>query len=84
MADKVDIQGGPADGLATAPGARFAWLEVVAVKRSARSPGAGLYELRNGAYEYVGGHRAVCTCGGVRARVADCPMCGTTTEAPTT
>jgi hypothetical protein len=86
VADHAHITGGPADGLATSPGARFVWLEVVVRKRAERTPGAGLYELRDGKYEYVGAGGEVCVCGAVYRRGPDgigCPLCGSAALART-
>lgn len=85
MSEPAAIAGGPADGLATASGARFVWLEVVVRKRPERTPTAGLYELRDGRYEYVGAGGAVCGCGAVFDRTAagvslPCPLCGAAPE----
>jgi hypothetical protein len=82
----VGIVGGPADGLTVAPGRKFEWLEVVVLKRSQRTPGAGLYQLRDGRYEHVGGDAAVCGCGAIYRRGPDgigCPLCGTAALART-
>lgn len=87
MADRVAIQGGPADGMTVAPGERFVHLEVVVLKRSASTPGSGLYELRDGAYEYIGGRRSVCECGAVFQRAEGgaerqpCPLCASANSA---
>jgi hypothetical protein len=81
LADHAQIDGGPADGLTAAPGRRFEWLEVVVVKRTERTPGAALYELRDGAYSFVGGRQSVCVCGAVYQRAEGgaedqgCPLC---------
>lgn len=82
MADHARITGGPADGLATSPGARFVWLEVVVRKRAERTPTAGLYQRRDGAYEYVGAGGHVCACGAV-LRDGDCVLCGAAAAART-
>jgi hypothetical protein len=75
VSGRVRIEGGPADGLEVAPGAKFAWLEVVVRRRAERTPGAGLYELRDGGYVYVGAGARVCSCGTV-LRGGACPLCG--------
>lgn len=79
MAEFARIDGGPADGLAASPGAKFVWLEVVVRKRAVRTPGAGLYELRDGVYEYVGAGGVVCGCGVIyqaSTGASRCPLCG--------
>lgn len=74
--------GGPADGLPVAPGKRFEWIDVVAIKRAERTPTSGLYELHGGAYRYVGGRRSTCECGAIFDRAEGgaerqpCPVCG--------
>jgi hypothetical protein len=77
MADRVRIDGGPADGLEVASGGKFAWLEVVVRRRAERTPDAGLYELRDGRYVYVGAGAGVCSCGAV-LREGVCQLCGGT------
>lgn len=79
---RVAIDGGPADGLDVAPGAKFVWLEVVVRRRAERTPAAGLYELRDTRYEYVGAGGAVCVCGAV-LRNGSCPLCGAAAAART-
>lgn len=83
MSAKVPIRDGPAEGLQTAPGEKFVWLEVVVLKRAERTPNAGLYELRDGAYVFIGGHRSACEgCGAFYQRAEGgaerqpCPLCG--------
>jgi hypothetical protein len=89
MGEKTDIQGGPADGLPTAPGRQFAWLDVVVLKRSERTATAGLYELVDGVYHYIGGHRSICECGAIFVRAEGgaerqpCPLCGHANEGAT-
>jgi hypothetical protein len=79
----VPIRDGPAEGLETSAGPKFVWLEVVARKRSERTPNTGLYELRDGAYEYIGGRTSRCDgCGAYYERAEGgaekqpCPLCG--------
>lgn len=85
---RVPIRDGPAEGLGTSAGDKFVWLEVVAVKRRERTPNAGLYELRDSEYIYVGGKRSLCEgCGAVVDRVEGgserptCPLCGAGSKA---
>jgi hypothetical protein len=82
VSGRIRIDGGPADGLEVASGGKFAWLEVVVRRRAERTPDAGLYELRNGAYVYVGAGAGVCLCGAV-LREGVCQLCGGSEQAAT-
>lgn len=87
MSVKVPIRDGPAEGMQTAPGEKFVWLDVVVLRRRERTPTAGLYELRDGEYRYIGGKRSACEgCGAFVEReggteVPPCPLCGAETKA---